>query len=61
MTLHDMFKQSNMNPDFCQKNCALNQDAYLSGDYCISSMHVQLSLVKDLIMFLTWLTVLALM
>ena len=22
MTLHDMFKQSSMNPDFCQKNCA---------------------------------------
>ena len=31
MTLHDMFKQYNMNPDFCQKICALNQDAYLNG------------------------------
>ena len=25
MTLHDMFKQESMNPDFCQKNCALKQ------------------------------------
>ena len=31
MTLHDMFKQENMNPSFCQKNCALNWDAYLNG------------------------------
>ena len=31
MTLHDIFKQYNMNPDFCQKHCKLDQDAYLSG------------------------------
>ena len=31
MTLYDMFKQYSMNPDFCQKKCALNRDAYLNG------------------------------
>ena len=29
-TLHDMFKQYSTDHDFCQKNCALNRDAYLS-------------------------------
>ena len=31
MTLHGMFKQSNINLDFRQKNCALNRDVYLNG------------------------------
>ena len=30
-TMHDMFKQQNMNLDFCQKNCSLNKDVYLNG------------------------------
>ena len=31
MTLLDIFKQSNTNPNFCQEICALNRDAYLNG------------------------------
>jgi hypothetical protein len=30
ITLHDMLKQRSMNLDYCQKNCALNRDAYLN-------------------------------
>ena len=30
MTMHDIFKPQSMNLDFVQKNCALNQDAYLN-------------------------------
>ena len=31
MTLHDMFKQYITSPNFCQKYCALNRNAYLNG------------------------------
>ena len=31
MTLHDMFKQQCMKPNFCHKICTLKWDAFLKG------------------------------
>ena len=45
MTLHDMFKQRNMNPDFCQKICTLNQDAYINE--CVLKWEITVPAEKE--------------
>ena len=59
MTLHDMFIQKNMNPNFCQKNYALNRDAYLNGcilkrEITVESPFPKIYTIQDCFCTSTW-------